>query len=98
MAPKRASETQKTVTYITGHNIGQRVEAPKPGQIMMASPKMATGFIRAVQPPQNIQRGIKLGKKSCRLEKVCRIIETWVKNPPKILSERILEKNFTLAK
>jgi hypothetical protein len=84
MAPKRASETQKTVTYITGHNIGQRVEAPKPGQIMMASPK--------------IQRGIKLGKKSCRLEKVCRIIETWVKNPPKILSERILEKNFTLAK
>lgn len=63
MAPKRASaapETQKTVTYITGHNIGQRVEAPKPGQIMMASPKMATGFIRAVQPPQNIQRGIKL--------------------------------------
>ena len=68
MAPKRASaapETQKTVTYITGHNIGQRVEAPKPGQIMMASPKMATGFIRAVQPPQNIQRGIKLGKQSC---------------------------------
>ena len=65
MAPKRANaapETQKTVTYITGHNIGQRVEAPKPGQIMMASPKMTTGFIRAVQPPQNIQRGIKLGK------------------------------------
>lgn len=63
MAPKRANaapETQKTVTYITGHNIGQRVEAPKPGQIMMASPKMTTGFIRAVQPPQNIQRGIKL--------------------------------------
>ncbi|CAG5096470.1 Oidioi.mRNA.OKI2018_I69.XSR.g14632.t1.cds [Oikopleura dioica] len=62
MAPKRTNavpEAQKTVTYITGHNIGQRVEAPKQ-QIVMASPKMTTGFIRAVQPPQNIQRSIKL--------------------------------------
>ena len=66
MAPKRTNavpEAQKTVTYITGHNIGQRVEAPKQ-QIVMASPKMTTGFIRAVQPPQNIQRSIKLGKLS----------------------------------
>lgn len=56
MAPKRSNSTeQKTVTYIG--NIGPRVDGPKQG-IVMASPKMTTGFIRAVPP--NIQRGVKL--------------------------------------